>query len=402
MKKIIVVLLCIFLLAGCTEALNSEKVSVTAGHEMRVHFIDVGQGDSIFIESPNGKTMLVDGGVKGAGQQVVSYLKELGVNKLDIVVATHPDADHIGGLIPVLNSIDIGQFYDSGKVHTSQTFEEMLTLIDTKNIPYNVPKTGDSIAFDDDIKVKVLNANENVRDNNDASIVLKIAYGNVSFLLTADAGIALEKEMMKYDVKATILKAGHHGSNTSSSVEFVQAVHPEVAILSYGEGNKYGHPHAEVVERLQAIGSKIYATAEAGTVIVSTDGVNYDVNSKEMSGTNASTSQVTSTNIAKPKTTSANVEIVSKDLIDEIVGIKNNGNEAVSLKGWQLISIEGDQVFNFPNVTLQPGKTIYVTSGSNAREGQNYLKWTNKQIWLNDGDAAQLRNTKGDIVSELD
>ncbi|MFJ8515843.1 MBL fold metallo-hydrolase [Lysinibacillus xylanilyticus] len=392
MKKLIVVLLCIFLLAGCTETLNEEKVSVTAGHEMRVHFIDVGQGDSIFIESPNGKTLLVDGGVKGAGQNVVSYLKELGVKKLDIVVATHPDADHIGGLIPVLNSIDIGQFYDSGKVHTSQTFEEMLTLIDTKNIPYNVPKTGDSIAFDDDINVKVLNANENATDNNDASIVLKIAYGNVSFLLTADAGVALEKEMMQDDVKATILKAGHHGSNTSSSAEFIQAVHPEVTILSYGEGNKYGHPHAEVVERLQAIGSKIYATAEAGTVIVSTDGVNYDVNSKEWSGTIASA----------PQTTSASVEIVSKDLIEEIVGIKNNSNEAVSLKDWQLISIEGNQVFNFPNVTLQPGKTIYVTSGSNARDGQNYLKWTKKQIWLNDGDAAQLRNAKGAIVSELD
>ncbi|MFJ7891110.1 MBL fold metallo-hydrolase [Lysinibacillus xylanilyticus] len=392
MKKLIVVLLCIFLLAGCTETLNEEKVSVTVGHEMRVHFIDVGQGDSIFIESPNGKTMLVDGGVKGAGQNVVSYLKELGVKKLDIVVATHPDADHIGGLIPVLNSIDIGQFYDSGKVHTSQTFEEMLTLIDTKNIPYNVPKTGDSIAFDDDINVKVLNANENATDNNDASIVLKIAYGNVSFLLTADAGVSLEKEMMQDDVKATILKAGHHGSNTSSSAEFIKAVHPEVTILSYGEGNKYGHPHAEVVERLQAIGSKIYATAEVGTVIVSTDGVNYDVNSKEWSGTIASA----------PQTTSASVEIVSKDLIEEIVGIKNNSNEAVSLKDWQLISIEGNQVFNFPNVTLQPGKTIYVTSGSNARDGQNYLKWTKKQIWLNDGDAAQLRNAKGAIVSELD
>ncbi|KOS64002.1 MBL fold metallo-hydrolase [Lysinibacillus sp. FJAT-14222] len=391
MKKLIVMLLCIFLLAGCTETLNTEKVSVTAGHEMRVHFINVGQGDSIFIESPNGKTMLVDGGVKGAGQQVVSYLKELGVNKLDIVVATHPDADHIGGLIPVLNSIDIGQFYDSGKVHTSQTFEEMLTLIDTKNIPYNVPKTGDSIAFDDDLNVKVLNANENATDNNDASIVLKIAYGNVSFLLTGDAGVALEKEMLQYDVKSTVLKAGHHGSNTSSSAEFIQAVHPEVTILSYGEGNKYGHPHTEVVERLQAIGSKIYATADAGTVIVSTDGVNYDVNSKEMSGTSV-----------KAPSTSASVEIVSKDLIEEIVGIKNNGSEAVSLKDWQLISIEGYQVFNFPNVSLQPGKTIYVTSGTNAREGQNYLKWTKKQIWLNDGDAAQLRNAKGDIVSELD
>ncbi|MFC9542053.1 MBL fold metallo-hydrolase [Lysinibacillus sp. NPDC056959] len=392
MKKLIVMLLCVFLLAGCTGTSNTKKVSVTAGHEMRVHFIDVGQGDSIFIESPNGKTMLVDGGVKGAGQKIVSYLKELGVNKLDIVVATHPDADHIGGLIPVLNSIDIGQFYDSGKVHTSQTFEEMLTLIDTKNIPYDIPKTGDHIAFDDDINVKVLNANENATDNNDASVVLKLAYGNVSFLLTADAGIALEKEMMQGDVKAMILKAGHHGSNTSSSAEFIQTVHPEVTILSYGEGNKYGHPHAEVVERLQAIGSEIYATAEAGTVIVSTDGVNYDVNSKEWSGT------ITSA----PPTTSANVEIVSKDLIEEIVGIKNKSNEAVSLKDWQLISIEGAQVFNFPNVTLQPGKTFYVTSGSNAREGQNYLKWTKKQIWLNDGDAAQLRNAKGDIVSELD
>jgi len=373
MKKLIVMFLCIFLLAGCTETSKTKKVSVTAGQEMRVHFIDVGQGDSIFIESPNGKTMLVDGGVKGAGQRVVSYLKELGVNKLDIVVATHPDADHIGGLIPVLNSIDIGQFYDSGKVHTSQTFEEMLTLIDTKNIPYNIPKTGDRIAFDDDINMKVLNADENATDNNDASIVFKLAYGNVSFLLTADAGIALEKEMMQDDVKATILKAGHHGSNTSSSAEFIQAVHPEVTILSYGEGNKYGHPHAEVVERLQAIGSKIYETAEAGTVIVSTDGVNYDVNSKEWSGTITSAPTT-------PQTTSTNVEIVSKDLIEEIVGIKNNSNEAVSLKDWQLISIEGAQVFNFPNVTLQPGKTFYVTSGSNAREGQNYLKWTKKQI----------------------
>ena len=106
----------------------------------------------------------------------------------------------------------------------------------------------------------------------------------------------------------------------------------------------------------------------------------------------------TSSSVSALNTTSASVEIVSKDLNEEVVGIKNNGNEAVSLKDWQLISIEGNQVFNFPNVTLQPGKTIYVTSGSNAREGQNYLKWTKKQIWLNDGDAAQLRNAKGNLL----
>ncbi|MGE6602807.1 MBL fold metallo-hydrolase [Lysinibacillus sp. FSL M8-0216] len=395
MKKLIVVLLCIFLLAGCTEAVKTEQVPVTAGHEMRVHFIDVGQGDSILIESPNGKTMLIDGGVKGAGQQVVSYLNELGVNKLDRVVATHPDADHIGGLIPVLQAIPIEQFYDSGKVHTSQTFEEMLMAIDEKNIPYYVPKTGDLIEFDKDVTVKVLNANEHATDNNDASIVLKVVYGNVSFLLTGDAGIALEKEMMQNDVTATILKAGHHGSNTSSSKEFIRAVKPEVTILSYGEDNKYGHPHAEVVDRLQAMGSNIYATAESGTIMVATDGVNYTVNGKEASRAVAPKTPST----VLPTTA---VEIVSKDLVTEIVGIKNNGQQAVSLNNWQLISLEGNQVFNFPNLSLQPGKIVYVTSGANAREGDNYLKWTTKQIWLNDGDAAQLRNEKGELVSELD
>ncbi len=389
MKKIIIVLLCVFLVAGCTEAMKTEKIPVTAGHDMRVHFIDVGQGDSILIESPNGKTMLVDGGVKGVGQEVVAYLKGLGVNKLDIVVATHPDADHIGGLIPVLNTVPIKQFYDSGKVHTSQTFEEMLTLIDEKSIPYHVPKTGDMLDFDKDLLVKVLNADEYAADNNDASIVLKITYGNVSFLLTGDAGVALEKEMLQYDVRATVLKAGHHGSNTSSSMDFIQAVKPKVTILSYGQDNKYGHPHAEVMERLQAVGSKVYATAEAGTIIVSTDGVNYAVNNEE----------AYKVETAAPATA---IDIISKDLVSEIVEIKNNGQQTVSLKDWQLISIEGNQVFNFPTISLQPGKTIYITSGTQAQEQQNYLKWTTKQIWLNSGDAAQLRNEKGELVSELD
>ena len=392
MKKLMFIMAAMLMLAGCTVNNETTKITATTGDEMRVHFIDVGQGDAIFIESPNGQTMLIDGGVKGAGQEIVAYLKELGVEKLDAVVATHPDADHIGGLIPVLNLMAIEQFYDSGKVHTSQTFEEMLTLIDTKNIPYNVPKTGDNITFDEAVSVKVINADETASDNNEASIVLKVTYGDVSFLLTGDAGVALEKEMLSQDVKATVLKAGHHGSNTSSSQSFIQTVHPEVTVLSYGEDNKYGHPHKEVVERLQAIDSKIYATAEAGTVIVSTDGVNYDVGAKEWSNSVATT----------PLAKAEDVAIISKDLENEIVTIQNNSTEAVALKDWQLVSIEGNQIFNFPNVTLQPGKTINVTSGSTAREGQNYLKWTGRQIWLNDGDGAQLLNAKGEIVSELD
>ena len=139
MKKLFILFTMLFLV-GCTEVTEPIVPPAVAGNEMTVHFIDVGQGDSIFIKSPNGKPMLIDGGIKGAGQNVVRYLRDEGVEHLDYVVATHPDADHIGGLIPVLNSVSIKNFIDSGKVHTSQTFEEMLTLINVKKSPIRCQK----------------------------------------------------------------------------------------------------------------------------------------------------------------------------------------------------------------------------------------------------------------------
>lgn len=245
---------------------------------MMVHFIDVGQGDSIFIQTPSGKNMLIDGGTKSAGSKVVSFLKSKGVSTLDVVVATHPDADHIGGLIPVLHNFKVNQFVDSGKAHTTQTYFEMLTLVDQLNIPFTVPKTGDKINLDSLIAVDVLHADENATDNNDASIVLKITYGGVSFLLTGDAGTALESRIMaRSNVKSTYLKAGHHGSNTSSSATFISAVKPVGTILSYGKDNSYGHPHEEVVNRLTAVGSKMYSTALSGSITVVTNGSTHSV-----------------------------------------------------------------------------------------------------------------------------
>lgn len=394
MKKYWLLMLFV-LLVGCTDVSQPVETPASAGKEMLVHFIDVGQGDSIFIQSPNGKTMLIDGGVKGAGKEIVAYLRSLNVGTLDYVVATHPDADHIGGLIPVLNSISIKNFVDSGKVHTSQTFEEMLTLINDKNIPYIVPEIGDTLALDDALQIDVLAADAASSDNNEASIVLRVAYGDISFLLTGDAGIAMEKEMMaRGDVQATILKAGHHGSNTSSSPSFIEAVYPQATILSYGQNNKYGHPHVEVLAGLEAVGSDVYATAEAGTIVVKTDGAVYEIGAPQFTGIGATSS------IAPP--TSGGIHILSKDLQGEIVAIQNNRDVDVPLAGWQLISVEGNQVYDFPNITLKSGKTIYVTSGSEAKVGSTYLEWTKKQIWLNTGDAAQLINAKGEIVSELD
>lgn len=397
MKKLIGLLMFTLLfVAGCTE--TAEETYEEPLKEMAVHFIDVGQGDSIFIEAPNGETMLIDGGVKGAGTEVVAYLKAQGVNRLDYVVATHPDADHIGGLISVLNSISIKEFIDSGKVHTSQTYEEMLSLIQAKNIKFTIPEAGDDIQLEDNLIVEVLAADETASDNNDASIVLRAEYQNISFLLMGDADHGVEQQLLQKgtDVQATILKAGHHGSNTSSSQKFLEAVSPLATILSYGQDNKYGHPHAEVIDILQNVNSEIYSTAEAGTIVITTDGVTYDIDAQQWSGIGATNS------IPLPASTkSGKVELISKDVHEEIVVIQNSSNQAVDLEGWKLLSVEGDQVFNFPDINLAPGKKLSITSGPNAKTGAATLEWSKRQIWLNSGDAAQLVNAKGEVVSEL-
>lgn len=397
MKKLTgLLMLTLLFVAGCTE--TAEETYEDPLKEMAVHFMDVGQGDSIFIEAPNGKTMLIDGGVKGAGKEVVAYLKARGVNRLDYVVATHPDADHIGGLISVLNSISIKEFIDSGKVHTSQTYEEMLSLIQAKNIKFTIPEAGDEIQLEDNLIIDVLAADETASDNNDASIVLRAEYQNISFLLMGDADHGVEQELLQKgtDVQATILKAGHHGSNTSSSPKFVEAVSPLATILSYGQDNKYGHPHAEVIDILQKVNSEIYSTAEAGTIVITTDGVTYDIDAQQWTGIGATSS------IPLPAPTkSGKVELISKDVHEEIVVIQNNSNQDVNLEGWELISVEGNQVFNFPDINLAPGKKLSITSGPNAKTGAAKLEWSKRQIWLNGGDAAQLVNAKGEVVSEL-
>lgn len=311
---------------------------------MQVHFIDVGQGDSILIQSPNGKNMLIDGGKKYEGAKVVSFLKSKGVSKLDFVVATHPDADHIGGLISVINSISIETFIDSGKTHTTDTYYEMLQLIDTKNIPYKVPTEGEKIALDSALVLQVLNAASAGDDNNEASIVLKMTYGKESFLFMGDADVKSESDMVaKYDMKATVLKAGHHGSNTSTSQTFLNEVKPLTTILSYGKDNSYGHPHSEVLSRLKAVGSKIYNTVDHCDITVSTSGTGHTVNNT-CSPTVTPTPSPTPIPTPPPATTTA-VKIVSKNLSTEIVEIKNTGSVAVNLSGWTLVSVQGNQTY---------------------------------------------------------
>ncbi|WP_060210295.1 MBL fold metallo-hydrolase [Sporosarcina koreensis] len=272
LKRLFSVLMAFILIVGFIPKADA------AAKELKVHFIDVGQGDAILIQSPNGKNMLVDGGPKSAGKHVVDFLKAKGVKKLDYVVATHPDADHIGGLIEVLNTFNVSSFVDSGYVHTSQTYYELLTLIDKKNIKFSVAEELDKIALDPNMIIRVLYTDENAKDSNDASIVLKATYNKVSFLLMGDADTAIEDYIRdKYDVSATVLKNGHHGSNTSSSAAFISNVKPKVAVLSYGKNNSYGHPNAAIEARLKNVGAKTYKTAVDCDITVTTDGVKHSV-----------------------------------------------------------------------------------------------------------------------------
>ncbi|GAA5262116.1 ComEC/Rec2 family competence protein [Methanocalculus sp. MC3] len=254
---------------------------VQPGSRLEAHFIDVGQGDAILIQY-NGKNMLIDAGDRGYGSTVVSYLREQSVSRLDYIVATHPHADHIGGMTDVLDAFPVGRFIDSGNPHTSQTYENMLLAIDEKNIPFSVAERGQTINLDSALSIQILNPGPQLTgDLNEDSVVLKMEYGQVAFLLTGDAGISTENLMMQhYDLESEILKVGHHGSRYSSGATFLAAVSPEVSIIMVGEGNRYGHPTDEVLDRLRVIGSQVYRTDHHGTIVIATNGVKYTVTSE--------------------------------------------------------------------------------------------------------------------------
>lgn len=251
-------------------------------NDMKVHYLDVGQGDSTFIELPNGKTILIDAGTQTAGQKIVSYLKKAGITTIDLIVATHPHADHIGGLIPVLEELKVNKVLDSGVNHTSQTYLNYLKLIDENDIPFEIAKRDAKITLDSDVEILVLTNGvdgETVNNLNDYSVSLKITYDDVSFLFTGDLEGDTEKELAQYygnKLKSDFYQVGHHGSDTSSAQELLDVVAPKVAVFSYGEGNSYGHPHKEVLDRLYAMNVETYFTP-TGNVIVTTDGVTYTI-----------------------------------------------------------------------------------------------------------------------------
>jgi competence protein ComEC len=244
---------------------------------LKVAFLDVGQGDAIFVETPTHKRLLLDGGRNKGVLAELGRLMPFGAKKIDILIESHPDGDHIGGLPAVLERYRVGAFIEPGVASNNLIDDAVHALVSAREIPDILARRGMAVNFGDGAKLLILFPNQDVSrwETNDASIVAKLVYGETSFLLTGDSPIKAENILLKLDPKildSDVLKAGHHGSRTSSSAAYVAAVSPAYAIISAGKDNPYGHPHKEVLEILTKAGAEIKSTAESGTIRFESDG----------------------------------------------------------------------------------------------------------------------------------
>lgn len=256
--------------------------------KLTVHYIDVGQGDSIYITS-GGEGMLIDCGESGEAERVISYLDNMGISKIDYVVGTHPHSDHMGGMSKIVEHFDIGEMIiphiDDSDTPTTKYFERFLNACATKNLSLTEAEVGREITLGD-AELKIIAPNSPDYSNvNNYSVGFIMHHGDNSFIFTGDAEKLAEKEMIENNnlEDIDVYKTGHHGSDTSSSEEFLNVIKPDYAVISCGEGNSYGHPNDITIENLSKFTDKIYRTDLVGTVVFTSDGKSFDVQTERNS-----------------------------------------------------------------------------------------------------------------------
>ena len=275
LKFLSLIISVIILLTGCGDTSTSNNTPVNT-NIMKVHYIDVGQGDSILVQV-NGKNLLIDAGPGSSTDKLLAYLKKQNISTLDYIVATHPHEDHIGGMAEVIKHYNVGEFYAPKVVTTTRTFQNMISALKGKGLKINTAKEGVTIDLGSNAECVMLAPNSSSYESlNNYSAVIKITFGNTKFLFTGDAEKLSEKEMLdkNLDLSADVLKVGHHGSTSSSSAAFLDKTAPKAAIISCGKGNDYGHPHKPTITALTKRNIKIYRTDIDGTVIIESDGTN--------------------------------------------------------------------------------------------------------------------------------
>ena len=250
-----------------------------ASGTLAAYFFDVGQGDATLLAGPD-FTIVIDAG-RHDRRDVVPHLREAGVESIDLLIGTHPHADHIGQFPQILEAFSVAEVWMSGEPHTTRTFERALDAILDSGAAYHEPRAGEVYDIGS-ARVEVLNPVHLSGNLHDSCVGVRISFGHVAFVFTGDAEVATERAMIErgHVLAAQILHLGHHGSRTSSTMEFLHAVGPEVAIYSAGEGNSYGHPHEGVVQRIASMGIALYGTDQHGTIRVLTDGSSYRVSAE--------------------------------------------------------------------------------------------------------------------------
>lgn len=277
MKKICrqilnLILVTAILIGGFSVGSIISEASDAASDKMEVHFIDVGQGDSTLIMC-GGHSMLIDAGDYTKGTAIQNYLQKQKVKKLDYLILTHPDSDHIGGAPVIITKFEIDQVFMSNFEKDNKTYQKLIQALDNKHLNYMTPKIGSQYSLGT-AEITILAPNDKYDNPNDASIALTVENGKNRFLFTGDAEENAEQDMLEnsIDISADVYKAGHHGSRTSTSQKFFEAVSPSCAVISCGEENSYGHPHAETLNIFRMNGVAVYRTDEEGTIIAVSDG----------------------------------------------------------------------------------------------------------------------------------
>jgi competence protein ComEC len=412
------VTLVIFLLT--TQAMGAVQDS------LQVAYINVGQGDSILIQDQQGFNALIDGGKSSAGPTVVAYLNQQGISSLDVMVATHADADHIGGLINVLKdaNIQVKAVYYSGYAGDTATWSDFATAVAEKGVtlqPAQFPQThiwGGATAH-------ILNPAPGMATSNlnDTSVVILLDHGDDHYLFTGDIDSTMEATIVARGtpVAAQVLKVAHHGSSASSSEAFLAAVAPKEAVISVGP-NSYGHPAPDTISRLTAAGAEIWRTDQLGTILFTDDGITYTISTEFTStqginlytplifylvaATPIPTGKPTPTATQAGTLTSGNVKIT--DIFydgsgalepDEYVEIQNQDRLPIQLQGWNL-SDESNHRFIFPAYVMQPNQTCRIYTNEDHPEWCGFNYGSGEAIWNNSGDTATLRDGQGNRISQ--